>query len=466
MFPGTTGWGICLGVIFIVWIVLYLRRGPVEALAPALLLSLAFPVWLKLTVYGVPFNVRSATAVFTMLAFAVHPRGRIISPLTVLDLCIALLCCSHILTDTWHDGFSVALPFRAYGEWALPYVAGRYAIRNYDDLVTASKWAVGVLLFLSILSIIETMTRVNVAELVFGARPEELARRDATRMGYKRAYVTAMHPIYFGMLLAVLAPWLVCLFEKKESTGWRSFAMLTIPVLVVGILSTISRTPVVTIVGSWVLLFAITIRWLRVPTATLITLAIAVFLIFPYQVTDFIEKHTAHGRNRLVEMNGSAVVYSASRARLLLPLAYAKAMANAGVVGYGTLATQTFPLNIPYLGGTAETRDELRMVDNGYVLTVLRLGWLGGFLVIVLLITGILSCLVIYRRRPDRLFPAALLGLLIVYSSVSLNLVSQVYDFFLPVLWMLGIVSGLLIQRSGWSRTPDFNTSFIESRRK
>lgn len=458
MFPGSTGWAISLGIIFLVWIVLYVRRGPSEALAPALLLSMLFPVWLKITVFDVPFGVRTVTAAVTMLAFAFHPRGRIWSPLTVLDLCIALLCCSQILTDSWHDGLSAALPFRAYGEWALPYVAGRYAIRNQQDLTTAARWATGVLLVLSILAVVENVTKVNVAELAFGERPEELAHRNMSRFNLKRAYVNAMHPIYFGMILAVLSPWLVCLLDKRQTTSTRSFGMLVIPVMILGLLATISKTPIATVLGSWFLLLAIIVRWLRIPVTTIVLVSVAVFLIWPYQVTDFFGKQSGD-QHRIIEIDGKPVVYSSSRARLLLPLAYGKAMANAGIVGYGSVATQTFPLKIPYMEGTPETRDALKLVDNAYILIVLRMGWLGAFLLALLFISGMLSCWSLYSRRPDQPFPAAFLGLLIVYSFVSLNLVSQVYDFFFPMLWMLGVISGLLIQKSNSGRMSELSPS-------
>ncbi|MCX7400188.1 MAG: hypothetical protein NT138_21155 [Planctomycetales bacterium] len=465
MFPGITGWAISLGIIFVVWIVLFVRRGPAEALAPALLLSMAFPVWLKVTVFDVPFGVRTATAAMTMLAFAVHPRGRIWSPLTVLDLCIALLCGSQILTDVWHNGFSMALPFRAYGEWALPYVAGRYAIKTQQDLITAAKWATGVVLFLSVLAVIENITRVNVAEFVFGERPEELAPRNMSRFNLKRAYATAMHPIYFGMILAVLSPWLVCLLDKRESAATRGFVMFVVPIMLLGLLATISKTPIMTVLGSWVFLLAIIIRWLRVPVMTIVVASIAVFLIWPYEVTDFFGRQSGE-RHRIIEVDGTAMVYSSSRARLLLPLAYAKAMTNAGIVGYGSEATKEFPLKIPYLEGTAETRDALKLVDNAYILMVLRMGWLGGFLLVLLLITGMLSCWLLHRRRPDRLFPAAFLSLLIVYSILSLNLVSQVYDFFFTIAWTLGIVSALLIQKSSSSLMSDFKPVLNAPHRK
>jgi hypothetical protein len=197
----------------------------------------------------------------------------------------------------------------------------------------------------------------------------------------------------------------------------------------------------------------------------IVVASIAIFLIFPYQITDFFGKQSGD-QNQIIEVDGTAVVYSSGRARLLLPLAYAKAMTNAGIVGYGSVATQTFPLKIPYMEGTAETRNMLKLVDNGYILTVLRMGWLGGFLLVLLLITGMISCWSLYRRRPDRLFPAAFLGLLIVYSLASLNSVSQVYDFFFTVVWTLGIISALLIQKSTSSLMSDFKPAFNAPYRK
>jgi formylmethanofuran dehydrogenase subunit B len=100
---------------------------------------------------------------------------------------------------------------------------------------------------------------VNVAELVFGERPEELAPRNMSRFNLKRAYATAMHPIYFGMILAVLSPWLVCLLDKRESAATRGFVMFVVPIMLLGLMATISKTPIMTVLGSWVFLLGATI---------------------------------------------------------------------------------------------------------------------------------------------------------------------------------------------------------------
>jgi len=53
-----------------------------------------------------------------------------------------------------------------------------------------------------------------------------------------------------------------------------------------------------------------------------------------------------------------------------------------------------------------------------------------------------------------------------VYSLASLNLVSQVYDFFFTVVWTLGIISALLIQKSTSSLMSDFKPAFNAPYRK
>lgn len=459
MLTGLAGWSVAMTGILIVWIVILIRKGPAEALGPAMLLSFALPVWVRVEFSGMPFNLRTSTAIITLLVFAVHPRGKILSPLTLLDFCIAFICCSHILTDTHHAGVSVQLPFRAYGEWALPYVAGRYAVRNQQDVQVLSRWATGVLCVLALLAVVETVTRINPFEVLFGERPEELANRKMTRFGLKRAYAVAMHPIYFGMLMAVLAPWLIVLGEQRDRSTRNLIRGLVAAVVLTGLLATLSRTPVATFLGTGILLAVMAFRVLRVPVALLAALALAAIMLRPEQVADATSLLSGE-RTRVVELDGQATVYSSSRARLLILKTYSRAMWHAGILGFGTEATMTFPPKIPYLEGTAETRDSLKLVDNGYIVTILRFGWMGGILLLLLLLTGIGSALSLYHDRPDRLFSAAVAAMLTGYTFLSLMLVSQVYDFALPMLWMLGIVSGLCSQRtaSRLQRTTNWRT--------
>lgn len=448
MLTGLTGWGVAVGFIVAVWLVLYIRKGPVEALGAAMVLSFAFPVWLKLEVAGVPLNVRSTIAAITMIGYAIHPRGKIISPLTLLDFCVGFMVCSQIVSDITVDGLSVGLPFAAYGEWALPYVAGRYAMRDRKDLRWIANWVAGVLLVLCVMSLIESLARVNLFETVFGERPVELAGRKASRLGFKRAFGTCMHPIYFGMAIAALTPWWIWHAQNTESKTSRTLGWCLLVVSFLGLLATVSRTPILTFLGMLGLLLLVRLRFLRVPA--IVTAAVVLFLFArsPGEFADTIARYTGGGdRQKLIEVEGEAKVVSGVRGRILIWSAYWKAMRHAGVTGYGSAATSKFPPEIPYLEGRAETNNDMKLVDNGYIITVLRLGWLGAVFLVVMLLTGIFSAVSLFLDRPDQMFFAAVAAFLFLYMVFSLMLVSNNYDFFLIVLWLLGVLGGQCSRR-------------------
>ena len=449
MLSGVAGWAVCIGVVVAVGLVLYLRRGPVASLGPAMVVSFLFPVWLEEKIGGIPFSVQTSVAVITMLAYVCHPNGRILSPLTLLDFGIALLFCSHLLTEVMIDGVYLALPFRAYGEWVLPYVAGRFAVRDTNDLKAISPWVMGVLVLLAIASCVESVARVNVFELLFGDRPVELSNRNAARLGFKRAFGPAMHAIFFGMLMVVLTPWLCCQYQNLESRISRKWTVCAFAVAFLGILSTVSRTPVLTVIGAAMILLATLVKPVRWPVAATGILAVLAFVVFPGQVVDVVSEYTGGGhQKRLMAVDGEAEVYSSSRSRLLVVKKYSDTMMKAGFTGYGTRATSKFPPDIPHLLGKEENRQSMKMVDNAYVLFTLRFGWLGCGALILLLCTSVFCCWTLYAERPDQWFAAAMGAMLFVYTTFSLNLVWQSYDFGLPVLSTLGVVSGLCSYRS------------------
>ncbi len=448
------GW--LLGVVLIscVYLYLYFRKGPVEALGAAIVMSFAFPVWLKIDLWGMPMNVRSAIAGIAMFGYICHPKGKILSPLTMLDCCIAMLYFSHFWTDSFATGFSPSLPFRAYGEWALPFVAGRYAVRDRLDLQWISKWVTGLLLLLSIVSIIESTTKVNLYETVFGNRPVEMAIRSMSRFGFKRAFGPTMHAIFGGMFIVMLSPWLVCSWRSSEDRRNRSIAVLAGLTTLAGVLATVSRTPVVTILMAAGLLMTLRIKVLRWPLGIIAGLTISIFAAFPTQVTDAVSSWTGGlERQRLIEIGGEAVVTSSSRSRLHVFRAYLDEMIKAGPFGYGTVATNGFPPRIPGLESRMKSENLFKTIDNGYVLLALRFGWIGSAFLIVLLATSVWTGFSLYFASPDQLFPGAVACLLLVVAILSLWLVWLSYDFGMPMLWTIGVLSGLI---SAQKRRADF----------
>ncbi|MEZ6031879.1 MAG: hypothetical protein R3C17_02210 [Planctomycetaceae bacterium] len=464
MVSGITGWAVSTGLILIVWLVIFVRRRPAEALAPAILLSFVIPVWLRLEYAGISCNVRTAIAVVTMFAYAVHPQGKILSPLTLLDFVIALIVCSHIVTDAWRAGPSLVLPFRAYGEWALPYVAGRYAIRDRNDLKWIAPWVVGVLLFLGIMSCCESLTKVNCFEYIFGNRPTELANRHASRLGLKRAFGPTTHAIFLGMMIAVLMPWLVCMWQSVKSLKIRGMTFSAGVIAFAGTVSTVSRTPVLTVLFTICITIALRFKVARWPLGLFLASAIGLFALFPTEVTNTASRWSGGGDEpRLIEIDGRAVVTSGSSYRLHLLGVYRDILVKAGPFGFGTQATTGFPLRIPNLEDEFRSANLFKMVDNGYILLTLRFGWIGGACLLLLFLTAIGTGFSLYRENPDELFPGAVACLLVVVAGFSLMLVFMSYDFGFPLLWTFGILSGLASARIA-ATSETYSSSRISSR--
>lgn len=463
MFAEDYCWPLSVSLIVVLWIFLLARKGPVAALGTTMVFSFVFPVWITIDVAGAPINIRTATAIINMSGFLLsprrfHPQGKILRPLTLLDCCIAMMCITHIASDTFASGFALHVPFRAYGEWALPYVAGRYAVSSRNDLKLIAKCCAAVLVLLGVLSCVEALTKVNPFEFVFGNRPTELAPRLASRFGLKRAFGPSAHPIFLGMTIAVLMPWLTCLWQTSQSRQSRGLTAFAGVIALAGTFMTGSRTPLLTIFGAVPITATLRFRWLRWPVGLFFATMVAAFSAFPEKVTDEVSRWTGGGdRFRLIEIDGKAEVTSSSRSRLHYFGVYSDALVQAGLFGYGSEATSGFPLKIPNMEAKFKSRNLFEMVDNAYILSTLRFGWLGGACLAMLFLTAIGTGISLSREYHDELFPFSVACLLVIVAGFSLLLVFMSYDFGLPLLWTIGILSGLASLRLSGAdeRNPD-----------
>ena len=59
MLGNVEGWVFAVVLIAFVWLYLLIRKGPVAALGAAIVLSFAFPVWIKIDIGGLPINARA-----------------------------------------------------------------------------------------------------------------------------------------------------------------------------------------------------------------------------------------------------------------------------------------------------------------------------------------------------------------------------------------------------------------------
>lgn len=438
-------WATAVCLFSLVWLILLLRHGPHRALGIVVVLTFLMPVWVKMPILGQDISCRTAIAIVAMVGFCVHRDGKLLTPLTLLDLCMVMVCVLDGVSDVVVDGWSWATPVRAYGEWILPYVAGRFAVRDSDDLKSLAPWVVGVLVALSLCGLFESVSGVNPIEFVFGNRPFDGFPRNANRFGLKRAFGNTMHPMFFGILLFVLIPWCWALMRSSISGAGRATGVAAFLTAIGGICSTISRGPVLALAIALLVMGALWLRQLRWPMALATITGIVVLAVFPIQMLNLLEVVVnEEDRKSLVEVDGQAAEYSSAKSRLLIFSAYGDALRHAGLTGYGSKKTTGFPPNIPYLQNTRHTVDRLRNVDNAYVLFTLRFGYLGMFAFILLLLAAVVTAAKVSRNTELKNLFAAICGSLVGLAAVLLS-VWFCYDFGFAVLWTMGILSGKTI---------------------
>ncbi len=54
-------------------------------------------------------------ACITLMGYTMHRDGKIISPLTLLDISVALMFLTHALANSIATGLTIVLPFEVYG---------------------------------------------------------------------------------------------------------------------------------------------------------------------------------------------------------------------------------------------------------------------------------------------------------------------------------------------------------------
>ncbi|MEZ6062238.1 MAG: O-antigen ligase family protein [Planctomycetaceae bacterium] len=454
MFTGLPVWIAFAVVLALVVLVTTIRQTPARALGAAMAVSFVFPVWIVQDWFDQPIGLRTLAAIIGLLAFCVHPKGSIRSPITLLDFCIGAMFIAHVWSDTLADGFSVGIPFRAYGEWVLPYVAGRFSIARTRDLRFLRPWMLSVLVILSLTAIGESLFSFNIWDAVFGEPPTSEINRDGQRFGFQRAYSMTLHPIFTAMLLLLMLPWTRMndgeerdveaddATDDQPSALWQTLPLI---LLIAGVAAGISRGPILGLGIAAVVAWVLNHRRFLWPSLAAAAILIVGAVIFPDAAVTVLEKFGG-SHVRLVEVDGEVEEITGTRSRLLIYQAYGGPMLNAGLTGYGTIATNQFPPNIPYLESTRDSVEKLRLVDNAYVLLILRFGWLGLACFILLFLTALGTAIYLSSdpqiRRWCTVFAGCLVASLMVFFTVWMS-----YDFGFYLLWSVGLLSGLASAR-------------------
>jgi hypothetical protein len=443
MLNSQTGWLIGVGVSLLCGLIVAIRRGAESGLGCAVSCSILFPTWLVWQFGDTVVGVRTVVAGVALGVYASRFPRRIRSPLTGVDACVAALTVIAFASDLFHgSGWFAAI--EAYCEWAFPFLAGRFACRRSSSSEVISRWVIALLLVLSAGGIVEALSGVNCWEEIFGLRTDG-APQNVTRFGFERACGNTIHPIFFGLELIALAPWPLSRIRAGLTTAERSIAALTSLAVAAGVIATLSRGPILAMIGIGVIALMIRFIWTRWLFG-IAGLAIAA-LIAANPVLVLTEMGKMIGeKGREIELQGEKVETNSTLSRIWLVRAYMPAFKDAGLLGYGTEAISSFPVNIPKVPASAKTVRELRWVDNEWILMGLRFGWLGLLALAGLFLTVAAVGVRLSSDPPHRAFglwmASMTASLFIVLFTVWLS-----YDFGFCFLWMSGAVTGRALAR-------------------
>jgi hypothetical protein len=437
--------GLCLG--------LYFRVGPRQAIAAAALLTLLVPQWVRWDASGF-INVSTAVTVLMLALYSFHPQATFDFRLRLCDWAILAMIAVHLGSDIYHEGFNVMVLLRAYGEWFMPYVAGRLAFQRVDDVRWALPLAAGVALVFMLQGVLESLLflRTNVFELFsMHERPVpegiQSNAEDASRWGFKRAYGPLMHSLYYGVVQVILMPWLLYAGHRIMSTrrdepngrGW----LWGIPATAVGVASSLSRGPFLAI---GVLVYAM--YWVLTPRNRVVlgvigVVGILVAIVISGPLLDQLDVITGEDLSgATTKSREGEVKYTSATARKLLFEVYGYPMKRAGLLGFGTENCSSFPPRVPLI----QEVGRVKAVDNAYILFTLRFGYLGSLVFVAINLTAAWQFIMLADEASGdlKVWLAAMAGM-VVTTTLMFMLVWMPQDIGFIYLFSLGASSGLVL---------------------
>jgi hypothetical protein len=447
------GYVLSLTLLSLAFVAGWRLGGARYAIGQATLLSFLIPTWLILPVFGLPIDVRLVSAIVCLLTVlfkrtVFFRRGLLPHGLVGADFCMAAVLVIHCLSD-WLAGTSpIIVPFRAYGEWLIPYFLGRFCVMELGDLRPLSSVALWVLLILGLLCAIEAITGVNLFETLAGNRPLDLSAREAARFGLKRAYGPTIHPIFLGLLLMLLMPWLSLLWLLPLRWFQHAAVAGTAAISSISLLWTGSRMVIAGALASVATASFCLLPRYRWPLGIGLVLATVGGWWFAEPIIETVMRASGESRAlvyQTVQIDGQALPYSSAMSRLYAFRLYRPALMRAGLFGFGTERCTGFPIRVPLAPGNAAALDVMPTVENTYLLLALRLGWLG-----VTAFVAALSCFIYNALRAairihaaaERSFSAWMCGSLVGVAIVCTT-VWMPHDFGFVLLWTGGAVTSL-----------------------
>lgn len=437
-----------LAVIAVVFAILRVVGGVRTALGGAMLSSFCFPSYWQIEIAQSPISVQTGAAVMTLLMY-LATGGSLRFRMTACDLAVGFMVTIAFISDgLMHEGGILTL-VRSYGEWMLPYGAGRYAFGSVSSLRPA-RWIAGAVVGVAAaIWVIDLTAQMNVGFELTQSLDRWEAPRRAMRFGWVRSAGLTEHPIFFsGMLMSLLPIGVITLCRNRQFDPTVKYLVGAAVLMIVCL--TLSRAAVVALAITMVLGVALRFRRSRIPMTILGVLAIGLGVAFESQLWTWwaVTGDRSDQRQSMIVIDGEATVHSSSLARLRVYDVYGRAALRAGLLGYGTTAVTGFPPNLPYLPKEAMAIETVWTVENSYLLLVLRFGYVGLAAFLVLVASPVVLTMTQRDLELQTHLRVIMLGLVSV--SVLLFTVYCNYQMVFPYLWVLGIMNALadpIIQR-------------------
>lgn len=412
-----------------------------------LILSFLLATWIQVSAFGITCDIRVLLAGGAIVVATLFRLRWLFDRLLLADLCVAFLWLWQVVGEWNATGGTIGPLLLSYGYWVLPYVVGRCSARHLNDFRWLGFFITGVCLIYGVAALVETMASGDLFELLFGEKPgKEFHRRKAMRWGFVRCEGPFTHPIFFGIVAMLLLPWSVWLCwsgrGKVRIAGLIGFAFTT-----VALVGTISRGPVLATLVSLMVTAVIPFRKLLLSVICLSILTGGLFVARP----DYFEGAALWFSRINAERETAALIgdevqiNTSSMTRVLLIQHYWKSVVNAGIIGYGMTATDTFPPNVPHVPFDEATGKQYPLIDNSYILLTLRGGWLQCLAFVLLHFAALYQLSRLGQKEPDLVVLCRLLAGAICGHALVVFTVYPDYDFMFVFLWTVGITSVNLV---------------------
>lgn len=384
-------WAVAGALIYFMWTQCQKKDGAHAMRVGWFVAMLLCPAWQQMQVRSIYLDHRSIAAGLGLLLLFAFPRKDGLSPLKRVvpmptDFFMGLLFLSIMTTLFLKERIAPLTPIEFGRQFLLPYLAGRLFLQRSKDIEEVAPVLSRLLLIVTVLGILEALSRKNLVNEVFGMRFGLLEAGEGYRWGMKRAIGNVRHPIFNGLMLVMLLPWTVAVhhFWKRGPNRklWRQMPLMG----AAAIFFSVSRGPHAAAIATGGIMTFFRKPLLRVPIAVgAITLAV-IAVGARDQIMHFAGKLAGEeeaDENSFVSIDGEPYEYTGTKHRALLNIAYAEAIVRNDTWGYGAGL-----VNVPI---PDDAKQRFSSIDNHYLMFYLQFGWSGFILFHCLQVCAVLQ---------------------------------------------------------------------------